>query len=252
MRTEPHRHRSHAGGWASPARGAHKHWPSAHAPNRPERLGQTAVFGKSGPRDECDEIQSQASSRTFAPGFAERLHEELKSIASRLRARARYDERTWAVVEGLDADYIVVVAHHPSGHQGFRLPLDLFSTPPRPGTRVSIVLSSEPTHALERQHEDHQAWNLSHATPEEAPIADTTLDRAYDELDALLAKRHVKGPDPEIEKRIEEAWAHLDALQEDLCAVVHKELDASVQLPPDELERMLVEIRSRLDDEEDT
>lgn len=282
MRTESHLHRSYTGGRAAPARRADKCWPGAHPTIRPELSGRTAAFGRSGPLDPCEEMQPRVASRRLPARFVERLHEELDRLASWLRAgslrhdsstdealkafhvpmhptdmdrHARSDERTSAFVEASDADYVVVVAHRPSGRQGFRLPLALFSTPPRPGTRVSIVLSSEPFHALERQHAHHQAQppqNLSHLTPEKAPVAETALDRAYDELDALLAERHVKGPDPELEKRIEATWTHLDALQEDLCAVVREELNASVQLPPDELARMLVEVQRRLNDEEDT
>ena len=78
----------------------------------------------------------------------------------------------------------------------------------------------------------------------------SSLDQAYDNLHKLLLRQHVEGTSPALEQETEAAWAHLDELQEASGADVLAMLDASVPLPPDELEELLRRARRELADEE--
>ena len=76
------------------------------------------------------------------------------------------------------------------------------------------------------------------------------LDRAYDELDILLVRRHVSGPTSELEKQIEAAWARLREIQEVVCCQVERRLEKSLALPPHELKRLTEEAQALLDEEQ--
>jgi hypothetical protein len=167
--------------------------------------------------------------------------EECEPVSLSTVASYASKDRIWALVEEVTSDEIVAVALSPSGREVIRLPLGLFSVPPSRGTRVEIALPAR---------SEHEA-PIRELAPENKSPAASALDRAYEALDALLAQRHASGPDPELEQRLEVAWAHLDELQEAVCAEVRQEINASFALPPDELERMLVEVRAQLakDDE---
>lgn len=139
-----------------------------------------------------------------------------------------------ATVKEVTPHEVVAVAHGPSGREEeFRLPLSLFARQPLRGTRITVVVpqEAEPTPSHDQ--------------------GESGLDNAYAELDALLAERHVHGPNPDLEQRIEMAWAHLDALQEAACTEVQKELDASLAIPLDELEQMLADVHAQLAEDDE-
>ena len=134
------------------------------------------------------------------------------------------------------ASEAIAVAYGPSGRETIRLPLSLFAARPRLGSRVALALEPSPAAETARL---------------ESPGATSALDAAYEALDVLLVQRHSQGPDPELEQRIDAAWAHLDALQDAACAEVRRQIDASFDVPLPELERLLVEVRAQLAEDDE-
>ena len=90
--------------------------------------------------------------------------------------------------------------------------------------------------------------------PSTGPLDDDStmvrLDQAYEHLDQLLARQHTEGPGPDLERELEHAWARLEELQELAGMEVRRELDASVELPPDKLEALLKQVERDLSDDE--
>lgn len=79
--------------------------------------------------------------------------------------------------------------------------------------------------------------------------SNSTLEQAYDQLDALLIERHERGADSELDKRIDAAWADLRQLQEHAMLELREQLDEQLELPSSELRRLLAEADRILEDE---
>lgn len=257
------RNRRYEGKWSSSRRSRSE--PCANAHEHESRLLRIAEQRLPGRLEETRELSRRPIGNAWPPpipGDLKRLQDDLKQIIAprwpraeqehtRLRSNAKdtceaiphmtdvavpseSSGTIAAVVREVTLDKVVAVAHGPSGEQEeIRLPLSLFARQPRPGTRVVVVLPEQP----EREPSRNQA--------------ESALDSAYEELDALLAERHAHGPNPDVEQRIEMAWARLDALQEAACAEVRGELDASLAIPLDELERMLADVHAQLADDDE-
>jgi len=72
------------------------------------------------------------------------------------------------------------------------------------------------------------------------------IDRAYDDLDRLLARQHAQGVSPELEREIDAAWARLDESQAKARIEVQQQLDASVELPTSKLEELVRKVKNEL------
>lgn len=74
----------------------------------------------------------------------------------------------------------------------------------------------------------------------------THVDRAYENLDRLLAHQYAEGMNSELEEQLKQAWARLNELQEAARAEVRQELEASVELPLSELRSLLSQVEDEL------